>query len=41
MGLYLAQHDPHGITQGEGHILSLLAQSQPRTVGELHEGLAH
>jgi len=41
VGLYLAQHDKHGITQGEGHILSLLAQSQPRTVGELHEGLAH
>lgn len=41
VGLYLAQHDKHGITQGEGHILSLLAQSEPRTVGELHEGLAH
>ena len=41
VGLYLAQHDAHGITQGEGHILSLLAQSQPQTVGELHEGLAH
>lgn len=41
VGLYLARHDAHGITQAEGHILSLLAQSHPRTVGELHEGLAH
>jgi DNA-binding MarR family transcriptional regulator len=41
VGLYLARHDAHGITQAEGHILSLLAQQHPRTVGELHEGLAH
>jgi DNA-binding MarR family transcriptional regulator len=41
VGLYLARHDTHGITQAEAHILSLLAQQHPRTVGELHEGLAH
>jgi DNA-binding MarR family transcriptional regulator len=41
VALYLARHDAQGITQGEAHILSLLAQSHPRTVGELHEGLAH
>jgi DNA-binding MarR family transcriptional regulator len=41
VGLYLARHDAHGLTQAEGHVLSLLAQSHPRTIGELHEGLAH
>lgn len=40
-GLYLARNDANGIAQGEGHILSLLAQSHPQTIGELHEGLAH
>ena len=29
------------MTQGEAHILALLAHSAPATVGDLHRGLAH
>jgi len=29
------------LTQGEAHILALLAHSAPATVGDLHRGLAH
>ena len=29
------------MTQGEAHILALLAQSAPAKVGDLHRGLAH
>jgi DNA-binding MarR family transcriptional regulator len=30
-----------GLTQGEAHILALLAQSAPANVADLHRGLAH
>jgi DNA-binding MarR family transcriptional regulator len=30
-----------GLTQGEAHILALLAHSSPAKVGDLHRGLAH
>lgn len=41
IGLYLAALRDHALSQGEAHILALLAGSSPATVGELHEGLAH
>jgi DNA-binding MarR family transcriptional regulator len=41
IGLYLAALDEHGLSQGESHILALLAASGPSTVGDLHKGLAH
>jgi DNA-binding MarR family transcriptional regulator len=31
----------HGLSQGEAHILALLATSAPATIAELHRGLAH
>src|ERR1700730_2360059 len=41
IGLYLdALHEP-GLTQGEAHILALLANRSPAKVGDLHRGLAH
>jgi len=39
--LYLADLRDDGLTQGEGHILALLATSGPATIAELHRGLAH
>jgi DNA-binding MarR family transcriptional regulator len=41
IGLYLADLREHNLSQGEAHILALLAQQSPATVGELHAGLAH
>jgi DNA-binding MarR family transcriptional regulator len=41
IGLYLADLREQNLSQGEAHILALLAQQSPATVGELHAGLAH
>jgi DNA-binding MarR family transcriptional regulator len=41
IGLYLATLDEQGLSQGEAHILALLATAAPATVAELHKGLAH
>jgi DNA-binding MarR family transcriptional regulator len=41
IGLSLAELRDDGLSQGEGHILALLATSAPATVAELHRGLAH
>jgi len=41
IGLYLADLREDGLSQGEAHILALLASSAPATIAELHRGLAH
>jgi DNA-binding MarR family transcriptional regulator len=41
IGLYLDDLGEKQLTQGEAHILALLADSSPATVAELHHGLAH
>jgi DNA-binding MarR family transcriptional regulator len=41
IGLYLANLREDAPSQGEAHILALLASSGPSTVAELHRGLAH
>jgi DNA-binding MarR family transcriptional regulator len=41
IGLYLADLCDDGLSQGEAHILALLATSAPATIAELHRGLAH
>lgn len=41
IGLYLDELGVRGLTQGEAHILAMLAQSGRATVAELHRGLAH
>jgi DNA-binding MarR family transcriptional regulator len=41
IGLYLADLREDGLSQGEAHILALLAHAAPATVGQLHKGLAH
>src|SRR5947209_4126795 len=41
IGLYLDALGEPGLTQGEAHILALLAQSSPASVADLHQGLAH
>ena len=41
IGLYLAGLRGHGLSQGEAHILALLAMSSPATIAELQRGLAH
>jgi DNA-binding MarR family transcriptional regulator len=41
IGLYLADLRENGLSQGEAHILALLATSAPATIAELHRGLAH
>ena len=41
IGLYLDDLRERGLTQGEAHILGLLADSGPAKVAELHRGLAH
>ena len=41
IGLYLASLDEYSLSQGEAHILALLAMSGPTTIAELHRGLAH
>jgi|SRR6516162_9124282 len=40
-GLYLDKLGEQGLTQGEAHILAMLADSRPAKVAELHRGLAH
>jgi len=41
IGLYLASLRQHRLSQGEAHILALLATSGPATIAELHQDLAH
>jgi len=41
IGLYLGELREQQLTQGEAHILALLAESSPATVTDLHRGLAH
>jgi DNA-binding MarR family transcriptional regulator len=41
IGLYLDDLRERGLTQGEAHILALLAHSRRANVAELHRGLAH
>ena len=41
IGLYLDDLGERGLTQGEAHILALLAHSGPANVADLHRGLAH
>src|SRR4029453_4916646 len=41
IGLYLARLPDEGLSQGEAHILALLASSGPATIADLHRGLAH
>ena len=41
IGLYLEKLGEPGLTQGEAHILAMLAHSGPAKVAELHRGLAH
>jgi DNA-binding MarR family transcriptional regulator len=41
IGLYLDDLGEPGLTQGEAHILAMLAQSAPAKVADLHRGLAH
>ena len=41
IGLYLAGLKDEALSQGEAHILALLATSGPSTIAELHRGLAH
>ena len=41
IGLYLANLREGGLSQGEAHILALLATAAPATIAELHRGLAH
>jgi DNA-binding MarR family transcriptional regulator len=41
VGLYLDKLGEQGLTQGEAHILAMLADSRPAKVAELHRGLAH
>src|SRR5262245_33277758 len=40
-GLYLSDASDDGLSQGEAHILALLASAAPATIAELHRGLAH
>jgi DNA-binding MarR family transcriptional regulator len=41
IGVYLDELGEKQLTQGEAHILALLAESSPATVADLHRGLAH
>lgn len=41
IGLYLDDLGERGLTQGEAHILALLAHSGSANVADLHQGLAH
>jgi DNA-binding MarR family transcriptional regulator len=41
IGLYLDDLKERGLTQGEAHILALLAHSRRAKVADLHRGLAH
>ena len=39
--MYLASLREQGLSQGEAHILALLASAGPSTIADLHRGLAH
>jgi DNA-binding MarR family transcriptional regulator len=41
IGLYLSDVSADGLSQGEAHILALLASAAPATIADLHRGLAH
>jgi DNA-binding MarR family transcriptional regulator len=42
VGIRLEAHlEPIGVTQGEAHVLALLADGAPHTVGNLQRGLNH
>src|SRR5258708_31951735 len=41
IGLFLADLRDEGLSQGEAHVLALLATSAPATIAQLHRGLAH
>src|SRR5881394_3862691 len=41
IGLYLAELDELGLSQGEAHILAQLATSGATTIANLHRSLAH
>ena len=41
IGLFLADLRDEGLSQGEAHILALLATAAPSTIAALHRGLAH
>jgi DNA-binding MarR family transcriptional regulator len=41
IGLFLADLRDDGLSQGEAHILALLATSAPATIAQLHRALAH
>ena len=41
IGLFLADLRDDPLSQGESHILALLATSGPATIAHLHRGLAH
>src|SRR6266446_5461245 len=41
IGLYLGELREEELSQGEAHILALLAHSSPANIGDLHRGLAH
>ena len=41
IGLYLAALPEDDLSQGEAHILALLAAAGPSTIADLHKGLAH
>lgn len=41
IGLYLDDLKERGLTQGEAHVLGLLAHSGRANVADLHRGLAH
>jgi DNA-binding MarR family transcriptional regulator len=41
IGLYLSGASADGLSQGEAHILALLASAAPATIADLHRGLAH
>jgi DNA-binding MarR family transcriptional regulator len=41
IGLYLSELREDDLTQGEAHILAMLAESSPANIADLHRGLAH
>jgi DNA-binding MarR family transcriptional regulator len=41
IGLYLSELREGALSQGEAHILALLAHSSPANIADLHRGLAH
>src|SRR5215475_3961381 len=41
IGLYLGELRENELTQGEAHILALLAHSSSANIADLHRGLAH